>query len=670
MDSADDVGVGDEPNGVEENVVRDLPPSARKEFIFDRILRAITGENPSISCMPHVHSPLPRHHHQGHRLDSICSTQHDESNRTCSMNNCTPQHCSVRQEDQHQQLKQHPINKATCVTSTRDRSQSSASSTFSTLSNLFASTLPSHSHDNVNSNSDLNLKSRSFFNVAFRSKRRSRSPAKRISSGSTTTRCTTDPLLYGTSNHDQHEAVIITALHVCDLYHRGYDMSKMNRCSESDADVHNDEEGRDVPKGVDVEDVHFHDDYDHRARHALRSLGFEFRLDACQECRQNHDSAKSIEYCEGEYKRCPNCVTRLYHVPSDTAVSKDNRKQFIADGKMYDAIADLCQEVAQEIMAEACDLVWVTVCDGRVGGLAGKTGHHHCAEGTATSNGGNHVTQNPVKALVGRKQHDVEDDHHPHDTFLISTGNGKVRAGIFSRYHLLTTGLEQSTALPLLREARSRGMNCVVIDPNARGDGFDVSIQRLFEQQCMLKEDGEQCENGRGRTRGIIPADDVKGSVFVLAHSAAGGQLVRYLLKQQQIDAPLLPRIRCITFTDSTHSVQWVKNHPNISSLIQSSRSLYVRSANPMRDDDWENAAPGDECPSDHFWSHRFGSIRTVWAGTTEHSLSNWTSHRVIWDHVDKVRGQVETVDDTGCDNEPSSEHRDNCRFGSMQSNK
>jgi len=27
--------------------------------------------------------------------------------------------------------------------------------------------------------------------------------------------------------------------------------------------------------------------------------------------------------------------------------------------------------------------------------------------------------------------------------------------------------------------------------------------------------------------------------------------------------------------------------------------------------------------------------------GTTEHSLSNWTAHKLIWDHFDEIRGQT-----------------------------
>jgi hypothetical protein len=58
-----------------------------------------------------------------------------------------------------------------------------------------------------------------------------------------------------------------------------------------------------------------------------------------------------------------------------------------------------------------------------------------------------------------------------------------------------------------------------------------------------------------------------------------------------------------------------------------------------MRDDGWENAKPGDECAKDRFWSHRFGQIKTVWAGTTDHSLTNWAARASIWEHFDNNAG-------------------------------
>lgn len=71
---------------------------------------------------------------------------------------------------------------------------------------------------------------------------------------------------------------------------------------------------------------------------------------------------------------------------------------------------------------------------------------------------------------------------------------------------------------------------------------------------------------------------------------------MRYLLDNPQ-NSSLLSRIRSISFTDSTHSIQWARNHPHIASLIQSSKSLYVKTFNPMRDDGEGSA--GIECPKD-----------------------------------------------------------------------
>ena len=427
-------------------------------------------------------------------------------------------------------------------------------------------------------------------------------------------------LLSGTSTWEQHEEKVKTVLHICELYQLGYELKEYSQHDDNTPDdsLHN---GATIDNNVAPATI-----FESRARRTLSSIGFEFQLEKCNECTENNTVDDS---CEG-------CITRLYYTPYNTAITNENRREFIADGKMYDAVADLCQSVAQEIMAETCDLMWVTVCDGKGGGLSARLDKHPDSNLSSDSKSvrewprdeeGNIIALEPIRALVGRCKSKKGDGNQSKDTFLVSTGKGKVSAGIFSRQHLLTTGLEPSTALPLLREAQSRGMNCVVIDPNARGDRvgmdtFQISVRSLFQQECSV-EVGDA----------IVPASS-DGYIYVLAHSAAGGQLVRYLLDKNQ--GTLLSRIRSITFTDSTHSVQWLKEHPHISSLIQSSKALYVRSANPMRDDGWENAKPGDECDKDHFWSHRFGQIKTVWAGTTDHSLTNWAARASIWEHFDK----------------------------------
>ena len=299
-------------------------------------------------------------------------------------------------------------------------------------------------------------------------------------------------------------------------------------------------------------------------------------------------------------------------------------------------------------MAEACDLVWATLCDGSGAHPYERNGPQ---SGGATADSardrprdedGNGVMQEPIRALVGR-QSGVGTDAKRRDTFLVATGKGKVRAGertrllrssvsslescnrhansfssfvilgIFSRHHLLTTGLEAATALPLLCEARDRGMNCVLIDPNARGDRhgmatFEVSMRRLFFEPPPSVKEGDRCSEGEETIakEAVLP----EGAIDVLAHSAAGGQLVRYFMQREDFS-----RIRGVAFTDSTHSVQWLKKHAQLSSFVQSPNALYVKSANPMRDHGWKQASAGDACPRDDFWIHRFGSVRTVWAG-------------------------------------------------------
>jgi hypothetical protein len=225
-------------------------------------------------------------------------------------------------------------------------------------------------------------------------------------------------------------------------------------------------------------------------------------------------------------------------------------------------------------------------------------------------------------------------------TLLIATGKGKVRAGIFSRKHLLTTGMEPSTALPLIYQAKRRHMRLVLLDPNARGDRlgmatFEQSMEHLFSMS------------------GIVPAE----GIYVLAHSAAGAQLVRFLHDKQVVrdgaeHVEGMSKSVCstasgsqfvieaIAFTDSTHNVQWTKQNPSLqSALTDSSTSLYLKSAHQYSDTHEfasQNAA-GKTVEVDAYWKHRFGDVRTLWAGTPVHELMNWTGRHCIWEHFDNV---------------------------------
>lgn len=132
-------------------------------------------------------------------------------------------------------------------------------------------------------------------------------------------------------------------------------------------------------------------------------------------------------------------------------------------------------------------------------------------------------------------------------------------------------------------------------------------------------------------------------------------------------DPTLLPSIRAVAFTDSTHNVQWVKHDPTLQNFLQRENCVYLRS-NDVRSSqscvrvssrgkdvrcdcgpcaDGRKAA-GREAETDHFWEHRFGRVRTLWAGTADHALSNWAGHESIWDHFDEQAGGKDDEDDDG----------------------
>jgi len=341
-----------------------------------------------------------------------------------------------------------------------------------------------------------------------------------------------------------------------------------------------------------------------------------------------HDNRR--EDVKGITDICSDCNSRLYHIESDTLITLKNRNTFIADGEMYEVIVRLCQEYAQDLIQMEASLHWISICEGgRKKGL-------------------------PIRALVHKdytdlrspRELEVSTAEQPKcrrhrcailpDTLLITTGRGKVRAGIFSRQHLLVSGIEASTCLESVREAEKRGMRVIILDPNARGDRngmstYTESLRVIFRDKIHQDATSEPA---------FIQHRDQNSSLYVLAHSASGSHLAQHLMHDGSY---IMRSLRAVVFTDSNHSVQWFKKHREVSSFFQSPSSLYIRTANEYRDCDWEKGVLGELCKTDQVWKHRFGDIRTIWAGTKDHSLGNWTAHSFIWEHFDKHLGCNET---------------------------
>ena len=355
--------------------------------------------------------------------------------------------------------------------------------------------------------------------------------------------------------------------------------------------------------------------------------------------------------------------------PKATPITPLNRNQYIADGSHYELLSTLSQEAAHDIMRRTFHLDWVTLCDDEA--------HHEHVRALVDADHPLALEEREVvEELLGVHVNDVHEDEKKEkdespeklsddrpkssSTLLIATGRGKVRAGIFSRFHLLTAGIEVGTSWHNIREARIRGMGVVIIDPNARGeqagmDTFQRSVIGLFSKAA------DRVRSGTFRKH----EHDIRGqssyhhssSIYILAHSASGGQLVRHLRE----DSSLLPAIKAIAFTDSTHNIQWCKNDPSLMQFLSTQNCIYLRS-NDVRtsqscihvssrgkdiacqcvncEDNRKSA--GVEADSDSFWVHRFGTIRTLWAGTADHALSNWAGHDHIWSHFDRhtVKGK------------------------------
>ena len=255
-------------------------------------------------------------------------------------------------------------------------------------------------------------------------------------------------------------------------------------------------------------------------------------------------------------------------------ITLTNRKEFIADGAMYDIVCRLAMEYSQEVMIRDGQMEWVTIASQQ---------QHQTVDDNDNQSSSTESTE-PIRALVSSRL--VEDtsklDKEP--TLLIITGNGRVRAGIWSRQHLLTSGLECSSAVQFVSEAHNRNMNLIVLDPNAHGDRFGMvtfekSMTHLFRRwekdEEKIEVDNPALEKSSSSSSSTLK-QQIQQNLYVLSHSQSGAQFVRHLLNKAEC---YLPHIGAIAFTDSTHNIQWTKrnNQEALKNLLECEKSLYFK---------------------------------------------------------------------------------------------
>jgi len=224
--------------------------------------------------------------------------------------------------------------------------------------------------------------------------------------------------------------------------------------------------------------------------------------------------------------------------------------------------------------------------------------------------------------------------------FVISTGRGKVRAGIFSRRLLMTAGMGPATAYPFVKEAWKRNMHLILIDPNAHGERFGFTVfKRTW--RWFFPPIPDQGYTSMHSLRGKSVPRHFLSPIYVLAHSMAGSQLVRSLHEMtshcENTASHFQERIKSIAFTDSTHNLQWVKENIWLCDLVQSPDSSLFFTSLEKHLGSGDIIPVGKEVETDVFWNHRFGNIETVSAGTLDHQLTNYSAQKEIWKHFDKV---------------------------------
>ena len=314
------------------------------------------------------------------------------------------------------------------------------------------------------------------------------------------------------------------------------------------------------------------------------------------------------------------CQMRLWHSQLNIPITEQNHPHFLAHGKLYDEVARLCMEAAQDRMIAKGNLEWadVNVQSKLQANPVGSPANDH-----------NENASPRMLMSTGWLPSQQSGEHmNSNKTLIIITGKGLVRSGIFSRRHLITTGMDAATSMAFVEGAKDRGMKIAVLDPNAEGPQAAMKIvQDSLDQILATADDAEE--------------------FYIVAHSMAGSQLARHLLHQAQrtgrsaTKPTLLSRIKAIAFTDSNHNIQWTKNHDDITALLEGPSAVYFKSHKQHDETKRLGELQTNDC---QFWKHRFGTIKTVWAGTSEHALTNYTAREYIWDHFDSI---MEGYDDS-----------------------
>lgn len=365
----------------------------------------------------------------------------------------------------------------------------------------------------------------------------------------------------------------------------------------------------------------------------LYKCGFEYRKIYC------------TPQCNTSETHCDACMTSLFHVESGNKITSYNWKIYSKDTIMYGHVAKLCQEITQDRIQSQYGMYFHQIPHDMK-----KYPLLHMLVSSQLRQ------PNDINNNINNKEDDAP-------IFLVLPGKGVSRAGILSTKHLVESSMEQGSANCHIEQAqRKRGYNVVLMDSNAWG--------RHVKGECLHTSLSYFVKTF------LTTSNMNKRKIYILAHSASGGHLVRYLMKEQYAihnstsaqkqtthQTKLFDHIQAIAFTDSTHNIQWLKNsskdinkssiYEPLSEFLQSDKCVYIKYNSEHPSDtfiDHKERLAGENyycqknthsktssmTTAQYYHKRRFGNIPTVWAGTTDHSAMCWVARHYIWEFFDR----------------------------------
>jgi len=225
---------------------------------------------------------------------------------------------------------------------------------------------------------------------------------------------------------------------------------------------------------------------------------------------------------------------------------------------------------------------------------------------------------------------------NPNKLLLLIQGSGAVRPGQWARALCLNESLEIGSILPYLKKAVDRGYGVIVFNPNqtqmpkelvrpSREEFFIPGKPRPQKQPEMIRIPGHSSPKEHTLTIWDDFANkSAAKQIVIIAHSAGGVCTIQLLCSRAK---EILPRLSCVAFTDSVHSVSPSDPKP-VRKWLEKNAINWVQSDEPLDTVQKPQMFSSDGCPC-------------VSAGHPKHEWTSGSAIESVWKYIDQKTTEV-----------------------------